>query len=107
MRRITHLLSSATLTSLTLMLAGCQEKPSSETKQQVAPQVVRLGYFANLTHAPAIYAVDTGLFATSLGATTKIETRIFNAGPEAIEAIFSDALDVAYVGPNPAINAFA
>ena len=37
----------------------------------------------------------------------KLELRTFNAGPEAVEAIFSDALDIAYIGPNPAINAFA
>jgi NitT/TauT family transport system substrate-binding protein len=37
----------------------------------------------------------------------KLELRTFNAGPEAVEAIFSDALDISYIGPNPAINAFA
>jgi NitT/TauT family transport system substrate-binding protein len=31
----------------------------------------------------------------------------FNAGPAAVEALFSDGLDATYIGPNPAINAFA
>jgi NitT/TauT family transport system substrate-binding protein len=72
-----------------------------------AASVVRLGYFANVTHAPAIVALERGLLTEELGAKVALETRTFNAGPEAVEAIFSDALDLAYIGPNPAINAFA
>lgn len=68
---------------------------------------VRLGYFPNITHAPAIVALELGFLAEALGGDAKLEARSFNAGPEAVEAIFSDALDVAYIGPNPAINAFA
>jgi NitT/TauT family transport system substrate-binding protein len=71
------------------------------------PPVVRLGYFANVTHAPAIVALEKGFLASELGPGVKLELRTFNAGPEAVEAIFSDALDIAYIGPNPAINAFA
>jgi len=68
---------------------------------------VRLGYFANVTHAPAVVALERGLFQEELGPTAQLEVRTFNAGPQAVEALFSDALDVSYVGPNPAINAFA
>lgn len=67
---------------------------------------VRLGYFANVTHAPALVAVDQGFFTDHLG-DTKLETSSFNAGPEATEALFADALDIAYIGPNPTVNAFA
>jgi NitT/TauT family transport system substrate-binding protein len=67
---------------------------------------VRLGYFANVTHAPAIVGVEQGLFQQKLG-DTKLETSTFNAGPEAVEALFADALDITFIGPNPAINAFA
>ena len=69
--------------------------------------VLRVGYFANVTHAPAIVAFEQGLLAEELGSGVRIEARTFNAGPEAVEAIFSDALDVTYIGPSPAINAFA
>ena len=31
----------------------------------------------------------------------------FNAGPAAVEALFDGAIDATYIGPNPAINAFA
>jgi NitT/TauT family transport system substrate-binding protein len=60
-----------------------------------------------VTHGPAIVGVERGLFTRALGDRVKLETATFNAGPEATEALFSGALDAAFVGPNPAINAFA
>ncbi|HEV3225630.1 MAG TPA: ABC transporter substrate-binding protein, partial [Acidimicrobiales bacterium] len=66
---------------------------------------VRLGYFPNITHAPAIVGVEKGFFQRELGQDI-LETSTFNAGPEAIDALFADSIDAAYVGPNPAINAF-
>jgi NitT/TauT family transport system substrate-binding protein len=66
---------------------------------------VRLGHFPNLTHATAVYGVEAGVFADALGDTT-LSTQVFNAGPAAVEALFAGALDAAYLGPNPAVNAF-
>jgi len=68
---------------------------------------LRLGYFPNVTHAPAIVGVEDGTFAAALGAGVELQTRTFNSGTEAIEALFSGAVDAAFVGPNPAINGFA
>jgi len=82
---------------------GCGEGSDVES----GPSVVRLGYFANVTHAPAIVGLEQGWFAAELGAGVALEPRTFNAGPEAVEALFSEALDLTYIGPNPAINAFA
>jgi NitT/TauT family transport system substrate-binding protein len=70
-----------------------------------APSEVRLGYFPNLTHATAIVADKDGLFAKHLGAT-KLKVSTFNAGPAAMEALKSGAIDATYVGPGPATNAF-
>ena len=70
------------------------------------PTTVRLGYFPNVTHASAIVGVEKGIFEEKLG-DDELEVATFNAGPAAIEALFSDALDATYIGPNPAINAFA
>ena len=67
---------------------------------------MRLGYFPNVTHATALAGVNQGIFATKLGPNVKLETKTFNAGPAAVEALFSDALDATYIGPNPSINAF-
>jgi NitT/TauT family transport system substrate-binding protein len=66
---------------------------------------LRLGYFANVTHAGPVYGVQSGVYKQALG-STKLSTQIFNAGPAAVEALFAGSLDAAYVGPNPAINAF-
>jgi NitT/TauT family transport system substrate-binding protein len=68
---------------------------------------LRLGYFPNITHAPALVGVKNNFFADALGSGTKLETKTFNAGPAAIEALFSGAIDATYIGPNPAINGWA
>ena len=90
----------ALLASLALLGAGtaCSTKPSSATDG-----AVRLGYFANVTHATALVGVERGTFAARLG---KVETQVFNAGPAAVEAIFAGAIDATYLGPNPAVNAY-
>ncbi|MEO6121665.1 MAG: ABC transporter substrate-binding protein [Acidimicrobiales bacterium] len=66
---------------------------------------LRLGYFPNLTHATAIVGVEAGIFREALG-DDRLEVSTFNAGPSVVEALFSGGLDAAYIGPNPAINAF-
>src|SRR4051794_6004039 len=93
-------------------LAACSDnsKPataaaSGGTASNSAPVTVRLGYFPNVTHAPAIVGVENGLFQQALG-QNKLQTATFNAGPEAIDALFADSIDATYVGPNPAVNAF-
>ena len=66
---------------------------------------LKLGYFGNITHAPALVGVSQGLVAKNLG-ETKLSTQVFNAGPAAIEALNAGAIDATYIGPNPAINSF-
>jgi NitT/TauT family transport system substrate-binding protein len=92
-----------------LVVAGCgsEDAPAGAAAGDgsAAAGRVRLGYFPNVTHAPAIVGVERGFFQDALGAT-KLETSTFNAGPEAIDALFADSIDAAFVGPNPAINAF-
>ncbi|WP_285248868.1 ABC transporter substrate-binding protein [Pseudarthrobacter sp. efr-133-R2A-89] len=67
---------------------------------------LKLGYFGNVTHAPALVGVKKGFLQQALG-STKLSTQTFNAGPAAIEALNAGAIDAAYIGPNPAINSFA
>jgi len=66
---------------------------------------LKLGYFGNITHAPALVGVQKGFIAKELG-STKLSTQVFNAGPAAIEALNAGAIDATYIGPNPAINSF-
>ena len=67
---------------------------------------LRLGFFANVDHATPLVGLTEGFYTTSLG-DTKLTTQVFNAGPAAIEALLGGSLDASYIGPNPAINAFA
>lgn len=79
---------------------------SSLPKLPTAP-VVRVGFFANITHAPALVAQQLRLFETFLGRDgTKVEYTAFNAGPAVIEAMKGGAIDVSYIGPNPSIAGY-
>ena len=68
--------------------------------------VVRIGYFANINHAPAVIGLNNGTFQRYLGNSTKIETYLFTAGPTEMTALLAGQLDMAYVGPSPAVSAF-
>ena len=78
------------------------------------PRTLRIGYFPNLNHAQAVIGLQQdGDFQRILNANNnntssgvRIESYVFNAGPSAIEALFGGQIDVAYVGPNPAINGY-
>jgi NitT/TauT family transport system substrate-binding protein len=67
---------------------------------------VRLGYLANITHAPALIAVKNGYFTRALGSTGTLKTSTYTSGTQETTAILAGQLDAAYVGPNPAINAW-
>lgn len=74
--------------------------------------VIRVGHFSNVTHVQALVAhalsrQGKGWFEERLGAGTKIEWFVYNAGPSAMEAFFANSIDLTYVGPSPALNAFA
>jgi NitT/TauT family transport system substrate-binding protein len=81
-------------------LAGCSQSEADNADR------LRVGYFPNVTHAPALVGVDSGLFAAELGPDVELEAQTFNAGTAAVEAIMGGALDVVYLGPNPAVQAF-
>jgi len=73
---------------------------------------VRVGHFPNITHVQALVAraferQGRNWFGERLGPGVKIEWYAYNAGPSAMEAIFARSIDLTYVGPNPALNAYA
>jgi NitT/TauT family transport system substrate-binding protein len=86
-------------------LAGCGGGDAATGAGGSEPVTLRLGYFPNVTHASAIVGVEKGIFAEKLGSGIKLQTSTFNAGPAAVEALFSDSLDATYIGPNPTVNA--
>jgi NitT/TauT family transport system substrate-binding protein len=74
--------------------------------------LIRVGHFPNVTHVQALVAHNLsregkGWFEERLGPGVKIDWYTYNAGPSAMEAIFAKSIDLTYVGPSPAINAFA
>src|SRR5882672_2360106 len=71
-----------------------------------AAEKIRVGYFPNITHAQALVGLANGTFQKVLGPQVVIETKVFNAGPSAIEALFAGAIDLTYIGPGPAINGY-
>ena len=66
---------------------------------------LRLGHYPNITHAQALVGWIDGTFARAL-APTPVHTKVFNAGPAAMEALLAGALDVSYVGTSPALIAY-
>ena len=77
-----------------------------------AQTVLRIGHFPNVTHAQglighALSRQGKGWFEQRLGSEVTIQWFVYNAGPSAMEAILAKSIDLTYVGPNPAINAYA
>lgn len=68
---------------------------------------VRFGVFPNITHAPGLVALADGGQLSRLLPGATIEVSTFNSGTTAVEALFADAIDITFIGPNPAINAYS
>lgn len=114
-RSATHRLRAALVLAVVavLSLSACSRRdttdaaPSAGAAAAGTPAAeLRLGYFPNITHAPALIGVSNGLFQKELGAT-KLTTQTFNAGPEEVGALLGGSLDAGFIGSSPAINAFA
>jgi NitT/TauT family transport system substrate-binding protein len=74
--------------------------------------VIRIGHFPNITHMQGLVAHNLsrqgkGWFEARLGPSVEIQWFIYNAGPSAMEAIFARSIELTYVGPGPALNAYA
>jgi len=73
---------------------------------QTTPVVIRAGHFPNITHSQGVIGQANGWFDKALAPQARVDWKIFNAGPSAIEALFAGAIDLTYIGPNPAINGY-
>ena len=91
-------MSKSVLASL-LLLCSAALAASAQT-------TIRVGAFPNITHAQAMVGKANGWFDKAMGPQVKVQWTSFNAGPAAIEALFGGAIDMTYVGPNPAINGY-
>ena len=79
-------------------LSGGQEQSNQDK--------IRVAFFPSISHAAPIVGIENGIFQNGIGEEIKIETKLFDSGPQVIESIFSSSIDVAYVGPGPVINGF-
>lgn len=68
---------------------------------------IRFGVFPNVTHAPGLVELAEGGTLSKLLPNADVQVTAFNSGTQAAEAVFADAIDITFVGPNPAINAYA
>lgn len=87
-------------------LTACSTASSGAVSAE-SPAELRLGYFPNFTHAPAIVGVEEGLYQDALGDATELKPTTFDAGPAAIEALLSGSIDAAFIGPSPTVNGYA
>jgi NitT/TauT family transport system substrate-binding protein len=116
MRRI--VIAAAAALGAAILAAGCSSSSPPSSSSSAAggagssssaasgPVTVRLGYLANITHAPALIGVKNGYFATALGSAGTLKASVFTSGTQETTAILAGQLDAAYVGPSPAINAW-
>jgi NitT/TauT family transport system substrate-binding protein len=110
MRRVVLAAGAAAITALAV---GCGSSSASSgsgssgsgggSSQHVT---LRLGFLANITHAPALVGLNKGFFTKNLGSGVTLKTSVFSSGTEETTALLAGQLDAAYVGPNPAINAW-
>src|SRR5271156_3478112 len=115
MRRVT----AAAMIGAAVLLAGCSSAASSSSPSSStaatnsaaasgggAPVTVTLGFLTNITHASALVGLKEGFFAKALGTAGTLKPTAFSTGTEETTALLAGQLDAAYVGPNPAINAW-
>jgi NitT/TauT family transport system substrate-binding protein len=115
MRRVT---AAAAIGAALLLAAGCSSSSSSSSSSSGAaspasgqssadaPVTVSLGFLTNITHASALVALKEGFFTKALGSAGTLKPTAFSTGTEETTALLAGQLDAAYVGPNPAINAW-
>lgn len=107
-RRIGALVALGALALVAATGCGGEEEATAATDAAGGPEgELNLGFFPNVTHAPALVGLEQGRFAAALGDGVELDTFTFNAGTEAVEALFAEAVDITFIGPNPAINAWA
>ena len=108
MRRV----MAAAMFGAVLLVAGCSSSSSTASSSGStgtsgdSPVTVSFGFLTNITHASALVGLKEGLFAKDLGSAGTLKATAFSTGTEETTALLAGQLDAAYVGPNPAINAW-
>ncbi|EXU68753.1 sulfate ABC transporter substrate-binding protein [Streptomyces sp. PRh5] len=118
-RRTRILAAAAVLPLLMGALGACgygSQKKNDDTGSSAVPAAggakvdgldkVKVGYFANLTHATALVGLRKGGPIQQELKGTKVAPYVFNAGPSEIEALNAGSIDMGWIGPSPSINGY-
>jgi len=97
---------SAVLVGVGVMALVITIGAALDSNKQTSENTIRVAFFPNIGHAIPIVGLDRGIFQDNFGNATNIEQKLFFSGPQVIETLFSKSIDLAYVGPGPAINGF-
>lgn len=89
------------LLTMIFIFSACKGSENNEKTTNV-----RIAYFPNITHTQALVIKNQGTLEKALGDDCKVTWKAFNAGPAEIEALFAGEIDLGYIGPVPAINAY-
>lgn len=98
MKRMNKFLLLGVFLLMSISITACTGK--NEDKSEVS-----IGYFNNITHAQALLMKSENTLQDELGKDINVKWTAFNAGPAEVEALFSEDIDIGYIGPVPAISA--
>ena len=92
--------------SISVILLGSIVGIVLNSNEKLSENNLRIAYFPNIGHAIPIVGMEMEFFSEKINPNVEIQSRIFDSGPQVIESLFANSVDIAYVGPGPAINGF-
>ena len=99
--KISHLAGISIAVIALVAVIGLSQSAVDDSQNKI-----RVAFFPSIVHAVPIVGMENQTFAENLNDDLNIEVKIFDSGPQVIESIFSNSVDLAYVGPGPVINGF-
>jgi NitT/TauT family transport system substrate-binding protein len=109
LRRLGSVVVAASLLPLSIGALTAQQAGAAALaagSRSASPVTVNLGYFPNLTHAPALVGIASGILAKDLGPDKLNASQTFTAGSTEVAAVLAGSIDIAFIGPSPAISGF-
>ncbi|MEJ2259966.1 MAG: ABC transporter substrate-binding protein, partial [Nitrosopumilaceae archaeon] len=99
-------IGKAILAGIGVILLALSIGIASDSDTESRENSLRVAFFPNIGHAIPVVGMEKGFFEENLGNKTTIDPKLFDSGPQVIESLFANSIDIAYVGPGPAINGF-
>tara|TARA_B100001142_G_scaffold313047_1_gene349145 strand:- start:364 stop:1395 length:1032 start_codon:yes stop_codon:yes gene_type:complete len=99
--KISYLIGAVIAVIGIITIAGFTQSSVDDSQNKI-----RVAFFPSVVHAVPIIGMETQIFANNFDDDLDIQVKIFDSGPQVIESVFSNSVDIAYVGPGPVINGF-